>query len=251
MGCENTSMTFWHVLNRGVEKRDIFLDSSDRVRFVHNLYEFNDSAPAMEYVRRPDPDVGPRRSHIREPIVSIHAWCLRPNHYHLLLSEREESGLTRFLMKLNVGYAKYFNERYEREGSLFQGRTKKVLVERGAQFNYLPHYIHLNALDELPGAERWRFRDGGVVENVDDAYDHLGKYRWSSYLDYTGKKNFPSVLTPLWTPKKYADSLREYLESAAERDDEDSRGRAPLWLEQIPMRHPCGTYEVPHGTGAH
>lgn len=117
------------------------------------------------------------------------------NHYHLLISEVIEGGLTRFLMKLNVGYAKYFNERHARIGTLFQGRTKKVLIEREGHFLYVLHYIHLNPLDYLAGTTRWRERDKSTIKSVREALDYLDGYRWSSYLDYCGKKNFPSVLT--------------------------------------------------------
>lgn len=128
-------MELWHALNRGVDGRDLFLDSQDYARFVHNLYEFNDSVPADNLWRLFDPTgmkgfVNPSFSRIRERLVDIHGWILMKNHYHLLLSERVEGGMSLFLRKLNVGYANYFNERYGRKGTLFQGRTKKVLVEK-------------------------------------------------------------------------------------------------------------------------
>jgi len=187
-------MELHHVLNRGVDKRKIFLDSQDYARFIHDTYEFNDTAPAQSYERRL-PNVGPTRSYIRERLVDIHGWVLMKNHYHLLLSELIDGGITRFLMKLNVGYAKYFNERYERSGTLFQGRTKKVLIKHEAHFLYILHYVHLNPLDYLTGAAEWRERDKNSIENTVEALKYLNGYRWSSYLDYCGKKNFSSVLT--------------------------------------------------------
>lgn len=184
-------MELYHVLNRGVEKRTIFEDNKDHTRFVHDLWEFNDTKPAPEFLRYRDlvnPDVG----RVRERIVDIHGWCLMKNHYHLLLSERVEGGLTLFLRKLNVGYANYFNERYQRDGSLFQGRTKKILINSDAYFLHILHYIHLNPLDFLKGARSWRTLE---IENAGEALAHLEKHRWSSYLDYCGKKNFPSIIT--------------------------------------------------------
>lgn len=114
------------------------------------------------------------------------------NHYHLLVSEKIEGGLTKFLMKLNVGYAKYFNKRYERTGTLFEGRTKKVLIESDAHFLHILHYIHLNPLDFLKGSADWRNLQ--ILDHV-AALKHLESYRWSSYLDYCGKKNFPEIVT--------------------------------------------------------
>jgi len=201
----------YHVLNRGVEKRDIFLDDGDRVRFVHNLYEFNDTRPANNTTRHMNDLVG--RSWEREPLVQIHGWCLMGNHYHLLLSEAEgvEGGLTKFIMKLNVGHAKFFNEKYKRSGALFQGRTKKVLIKRDAHFLHILNYIHLNPLDRLPDAKHWRERR---VEDVSRALAHLHAYRWSSFLDYCGQKNFPSLLTTglfQQNPGEYVRGLGEYL----------------------------------------
>jgi putative transposase len=193
-------MEIWHVLNRGVEGRDLFLDTQDFARFVHNLYEFNDTRPAENLSRLFDPSgmrdfVSPSFREERELLVTIHGWVLMKNHYHLLLSERVEGGMSLFLRKLNVGYAKYFNERYGRQGTLFQGRTKKIVIQRHAHFLYILHYIHLNPLDYMPGAEKWRVRSKGTIKNTREALRYLETYRWSSYLDYSGTRNFPSLLT--------------------------------------------------------
>ncbi|MEK7479938.1 MAG: transposase [Patescibacteria group bacterium] len=192
-------MELYHLLNRGVDKRKIFLDNQDQARFVHDLYEFNDSASATNTVRGLPPDspeaimfdlVG--RTSERDPIVDIHGWCIMGNHYHLLVSEIVDGGITKFIMKLNVGYAKYFNARYKRVGTLFQGRTKKIHINSDAYFLHILHYIHLNPLDFLRGAESWRTLE---IKKAKDALAYLDTYRWSSYLDYCGKKNFPSIIT--------------------------------------------------------
>ena len=192
-------MEIYHLMNRGVDKRQIFLDDQDRARFVHDLYEFNDSTAAGNTRRRMPADsleaimfdlVG--RTSEPEPIVDIHGWCIMGNHYHLPLSEHTEGDISRFIMKLNVGYAKYFNERYKRVGTLFQGRTKRIRITSDAHFLHILHYIHLNPLDFLKGSESWRSLK---IRDAQHALAYLQKYRWSSYLDYCGKKNFPSVIT--------------------------------------------------------
>jgi len=203
-------------MNRGVDGRTIFLDNQDRARFVHDLYEFNDIAPALEFSRATSrvSNVGRTTSYIRERIVDIHGWELMKNHYHLLLSERSEGGMTLFLRKLS-GYARYFNERHKRRGVLFQGRTKKILIARQEHFLYILHYIHLNSLDYLPGAKKWRERDKGSISDIRKVLEYLKTYRWSSYLDYCGTKNFPSILTKsLFSDslgKSYSSALKEYL----------------------------------------
>jgi putative transposase len=183
----------YHVINRGVDGRDLFLDDRDYLRFVHNLQEFNDHRPA-EHIRSRSADfVNPRSE--KERIVQIHGWCLMKNHYHLLLSEYIPGGLTLFIRKLNVGYANYFNERYVRKGALFQGRTKKVRIERDAHFLYVLHYIHLNPLDGLAGAKDWRVRNKNEITNSAITLRYLDAYRWSSYADYCGTPSFPYLLT--------------------------------------------------------
>ena len=209
-------MELFHALNRGVDRRNIFLDDSDRLRFVHDLYEFNDTRPA-EYPYRTIHDGDFVSPHMRERIVDIHGWTLMDNHYHLLLSELIEGGLTLFLRKLNIGYAKFFNERYGRSGTLFQGRTKKIHITQEAHYLYILHYLHLNALDLLEGAEEWRERSKNGIKDFKEALAHLNAYRWSSYLDYAGKKNFPSILTTdLFQEKSgdYVHELQSYLRDA-------------------------------------
>ncbi len=208
-------MELYHVTNKGVEGREIFADTQDYARFVHDLYEFNDTAPALEYNHALSrANVGRRTSYIRERLVDIHAWVLMKNHFHLLLSERTDGGITLFLRKLS-GYARYFNERHGRRGVLFQGKPKKVHVEQHRHFLYVPHYIHLNPLDYLPGARGWRQRDKGTIHNMSQVLSFVKDYRWSSCSDYMGKPNFPSVLTTSLFRESlgsdYESSLKEYL----------------------------------------
>jgi len=202
-------MELYHALNHGVEKRNLFIDDGDRLRFVHDLYEFNDTAPAPEFIKYREfvtPDI--RTVRARERIVDIHGWCLMGNHYHLLLSERVDEGLTKFLRKLNIGFAMYYNERYKRSGTLFRGRTKRIRINTDAHFLHILHYIHLNPLDFLKGAETWRTLE---IKNSNKALSFLEKYRWSSYLDYCGTKNFSSVITK----ELFGDVFRNYKKTLA------------------------------------
>ena len=196
-------MELYHLLNRGVDKRQIFLDDADRWRFVNGLELFNDVQPAENSVYffsktthgvesidlRGRYGEKPKK---RKPIIDIHGWCIMGNHYHLLVSEKVEGGLSKFLMKFNVGYAKYFNKRHERTGTLFQARTKKVHIESDPHFLHILHYIHLNPLDFLKGSADWRNLQ---ISDHAAALKYLERYRWSSYLDYCGKKNLPGIIT--------------------------------------------------------
>lgn len=135
------------------------------------------------------------------------------NHYHLLIAERVEGGLTLFLRKM-TGYARYFNDRHERRNKMLFERVKKVRIERQEQFLYSTHYMHFNPLDYLEGAKGWRERDKGDIRNTTEALAYLEKYRWSSYLDYCGTKNFPSLLSKerlFGSPQEYRASIKQYL----------------------------------------
>ncbi|MDP3948835.1 MAG: transposase [bacterium] len=185
----------YHVLNRGVDKRDIFLNDGDRLRFIHDLFEFNDENPLQNVTYNfkviARPNIGQEGKPNRMPrklLVEILAFCLMPNHYHLMLRQKSEGGVTNFMKRLNMGYARYFNEKYERSGALFEGRFKSVVVANEAHFLHLPYYIHFNPLDlAAPG---WRNRE---IKAYRKTLNFLKKYRWSSHLDYLGIKNFPSV----------------------------------------------------------
>lgn len=177
-------MEFWHLIGRGVEKRDVVMDKHDRLRFIHNLYALNDRNATPNYVLNVR-----REDHMRVQLVDIHSYCLMKNHYHLLVSERIKNGISLFMQKINMGYTKYFNNRYERSGALWQGKYRKVLIERDAHFLYIPFYIHLNPLDYV--APEWR---EGKVRDTRKILESLLEYRWSSHLDYLGVRNFPSII---------------------------------------------------------
>ncbi|MFA6408131.1 MAG: hypothetical protein WCW36_01465 [Candidatus Paceibacterota bacterium] len=217
-------MELWHIIYKGVDGRQIFIDNQDRARFVHDLFEFNDTAPAEEHKRRVlprDKNVGRATSHIleRERIVDIHGWKLMGNHVHLILSERIEGGLSHFLRKMS-GYGRYFNEIHKRRGTLLD-RTKKIRVEKSAHFLYILHYVHLNGLDDFPGAQEWRERDAGTIRDIDGAFAHMLADKWSSIRDYCGQKNFPSILTKSVFEERsggYEAELRAFMKNRTSED---------------------------------
>lgn len=207
----------YHIYNRGVEKRKIFLDKQDYLRFIHDLFEFNDETPAINttfyFDHLKNIEVQPR--YIKQPrklLVEILCFSLLPNHFHLLLRQKKDQGIIKFMQKLGTGYTMYFNQKYKRVGSLFQGRFKATLVKQESHFIYLPDYIHLNPLDAIE--PNWR---EGKIKNYKEAIRFLENYRWSSYLDYTGKKNFPSVTSRKFLlgffdgPEEYKKQIENWL----------------------------------------
>ncbi len=191
---------FYHIYNRGANRQNIFFDDQDYVRFVHNLYEMNDRNPALDFriyggQASGNGATGDLASMIprplREKVVEIIAWCFMPNHFHLMLWQSGREGIPLFMQKLGTAYAMYLNKKYKRSGHLFEGPFKAVLVTSDAQLVHLSRYIHLNPLDLV--ASGWK-EDG--MEDPSRAHIFLEQYRWSSYQDWIGKKNFPSVINP-------------------------------------------------------
>lgn len=182
----------YHVYNRGVEKRLLFVDDQDYKRFTRNLGIFNDIKPVLNSGRESKINTGEKEIKSikqKKPLVDILAFCLMPNHYHLLLKQKEDNGISKFMNKVGVGYANYFNLKYNRVGSLFQGTFKVVLVNNESQFLYIPYYIHLNPLDlKIPN-----WRENGI-NKTKIAIEFLNSYKWSSHRDYAGKSSFVNIL---------------------------------------------------------
>lgn len=190
----------YHVYNRGVDKRDIFMEEQDYLRCIHDLWEFNDRNPAAHPYYKPQySEVGlPKVSRAiirklpqrppRQLLVKLHAFCLMRNHFHLFVEPLSDTAMTEFMRKLGTGYTNYFNLKYKRSGALFQGIFKAVQVDHDSYFMHLFYYIHCNPLDYK--FHSWRERK---IDAPGAALKYLENYRWSSFPDYIGKKNFPSV----------------------------------------------------------
>jgi len=177
----------YHVYNRGVEKRKIFLENRDYVRFIHDLFILNNenSVSNINYYFEGyaiEKNLIERKP--RKLLVEILAFALMPNHFHLILRQKANNGIVRFMQKIGVAYSKFFNQKYDRVGSLFQGRFKSVILENESHFLYLPFYVHANPVSLMNGKSSVRKMMG-----------YLESYRWSSHLDYSGKHNFPSVIS--------------------------------------------------------
>jgi len=215
----------YHIFNRGVEKRKIFADKKDYFRFIHDLWEFNDQNAALNtayyldfahyretfsIVKGEKPEREPRKL-----IVEILCFSLMPNHFHLLLRQLVDGGISLFMRKLG-GYPLYFNKKYNREGPLFQGRFKAVNIKTDAQSTAVVSYIHLNCVELTE--PKWKEK----IFNPLAAIKFLESYRWSSYLDYIEIKNFPSVINKnfltevIGEPKEFKKMTEENILNKAE-----------------------------------
>ena len=143
---------YYHVYNRGVDKRKIFLDQSDYARFMQSLIEFNQVPPVGSMYQNSFRDKELRSS--TPKLVHIVAYCLNPNHYHLIVRQDKENSLAKYMQRLGTGYTNYFNDKNDRSGALFQGRYKKVLIESDAYLLHLSVYVNLNnKIHQLPDNE--------------------------------------------------------------------------------------------------
>lgn len=175
-----------HACNRGFNKHTVFEKDADFCRFVESLYKFNNKNGAVRFRGKnlfADPPPQDR-------IVDILKWSLLPNHYHILLHEKVDGGAVEFIKRLGNGYTKYFNIRNERSGYLFQNSAKIIPIETARHFLHIPFYVELNPLDVFD--KNWR---SNGVKNVSGALAFMKSYRWSSYRDYEGKRDFSSLLS--------------------------------------------------------
>lgn len=214
----------YHVYNRGVEKRNIFLDEQDYAVFLHLLKYYlspinlEDIHPLMEFQNFTI--VRPRPLANIEKEVNLLAYCLMPNHFHLILQQISMSGVTKLIRRIATTYSMYFNKRYKRVGYLFQGRYKASLIESDYYLLHLSRYVHQNPLD-LPGMTR-----SNLVSYPYSSYSYLLGNRHASWvkpdfiLSFFNRKNMPPSLN------KYP-SYQEFVEKT-EIDSRETLGNLAL-----------------------
>lgn len=140
---------YYHIFNRGVDKRIIFQDLSDLNRFFQSMQEFNTIKPIGSIYANTLPKNKLRRK-LRHSVskdkklVDFVCYCLNPNHYHFILQQLTDKGIEKFMHKLGMGYAKYFNSKYKRNGVLFQGKFKAVHVNSNEYLLHVSAYVNLN-----------------------------------------------------------------------------------------------------------
>lgn len=201
---------FYHIYNRGADKIDIFVNDSDKDRFLKLLFVCNNIEPITF---RSIKNLSLEKIERGETLVDIGAYCLMSNHFHLLLREKTGDGITVFMKKLLTAYSMYFNTKHERTGVLFQGRFKAEHADSDEYLKYLFSYIHLNPVKMIDA----KWRENGIV-NHSKAERFLEKYEYSSYLDYLNytrdknlilnKKTFPSYFGK---PNDFKECVREWL----------------------------------------
>lgn len=181
---------YYHLYNRGNGKQEIFLDEEDYDRFIKLLYICNSENKFVFRESIVESKIEAFDFEIGTPLVSILSWVLMPNHFHIVLishrSDLWEKGInpiTEFMRKLSTAYVMYFNKKYGRSGSLFEGKFKSRHIGEENYFNYIFSYVHLNPIKLIQ--KDWK--EKGIIDK-NKAKDFLEKYEYSSFQDYFGKK---------------------------------------------------------------
>jgi putative transposase len=182
---------YYHIYNRGNNKQKIFRDYKDYDRFVKLLFLCNSSKKFNFKEDIVQSKISAWDFKRKDQLVAIGAWVLMPNHFHLYLislpklpkqgfgKSKEKNNITEFMGKLCTAYAKYFNKKHDRTGSLFEGKFKSVHVENENQAKYLFSYIHLNPIKLIQ--PDWK--EIGI-KNKKETIDFLNTYKYNSYHDY-------------------------------------------------------------------
>ncbi len=140
---------FYHIYNRGVDKRNIFVNEFDYERFLLCILLLNDEKEGWLDVWRNLPNkekevINFRRLNLRKPLVEFIAYCCNPNHYHFIIRQLENRGIEKFMHRLGTAYTMFFNKKYKRSGALFQGRFKSIHIDSNDYLLYLSAYVNKN-----------------------------------------------------------------------------------------------------------
>ena len=204
------SNSFYHIYNRGVAGQKIYRDEADYKMFLFYLKFY---LSATNSLQGPTLKVSPsRQSNNYFGKIKLAAYCLMPNHYHLLLHQTDKYLIKDFMKSMGTKYSLYFNRKYKRRGPLFEGNYKAVLIDQvdsNDQLIYLSKYIHLNPIGILPSRS------------------NLEGYKYSSYGNYLGLFSQdwvkPQLVLKPFTQenkvisyKKFVEQLEEDLDSIKE-----------------------------------
>lgn len=175
----------YHIYNRAVNKQVIFHEVSDYARFLFLILYFQSPASFPKigravgnYVKRLAFDIVNEKEVIRHRTVELVAFCIMPNHFHLIVKEKEEGGIAAYMHRVMTAYAKYYCAKYGKSGHVFQGTYKAILIVDDRQLLYLSAYIHRNP------------------RNISKWIDKENQYRWSSYQDFVEVNRWGEILLP-------------------------------------------------------
>ncbi len=210
--------SYVHICNRGAKKMQIYRQKSDLSRLVAGLFYFNSTYLPVNWTRDVEAEGGlhkliwPKSWGDREPLVAILGYAIMPNHFHLILKEIRDGGVSAFMHKFSMGYSKYINARYDESGSLFQGRFKAKIIEDNTYLRHLAAYVLVKNPFEI-------YPSGGLIgaaEHFTDAYEWAIQYPLCSLAEYVGRHTSPiltkDVFSELFTePNEFKVFAEDYI----------------------------------------
>ena len=188
---------YYHIYNRGNSRQSIFLTEADYERFCALLYLSNGTTSVdfrnIDQDKIFEFDRG-------EQQVAIGAYCLMPNHFHILLTPLVEGGVTTFMKKLSTAYSMYFNKKNFRTGALFEGKYKSEHADDDMYLKYLFSYIHLNPVKLIQSD--WKEKG---VKDKEEVLQHLKNYQYSSYIDNSLVRSESAIIDREKFPEYFTD----------------------------------------------
>lgn len=179
---------FYHIYNRGVNRYKIFFSSGDWDHFQKLLYICNRVDGKKQNISRLK-EKNLSQIYREDTLVNICAYALMENHFHLLLHEKVDGGITRFMHRLMTSYSMYINKKYNRSGPLMCRPFRSKHVDSDEYFRWLISYIHLNPLDQVE--PKWKEKG---IKSKDKALNFIKKYKYSSYQSYFVNENDLSLI---------------------------------------------------------
>lgn len=209
---------FYHIFNRGNGKQNIFNNKKDMYRFLQAMLISNNNnlGPSLSDLERRKQGYTlveikkllDLQEISQEPLVHVYADCLMQNHYHFLLQEIEEKGISRFMHRLGNSYGRYFSIKYDRPGALFQGRFKVIEVKTDEQLKYL--LVYINVLNPAELVEP-NLKELGI-KNPDRVWKTVQDYSWSTHQEYMGRRE--SILVEKGFLEEFFPTSESYLNFA-------------------------------------
>jgi Transposase IS200 like len=213
-----------HVIKRGARGMNIVRDEKDSHRFISLLYYLNDEYKndywedeLIDLAPFERPDSWPKR----KPLVDVLAFTLMPNHFHLVLREIKDGGVSRFMQRLGGSMSMYHNLKYKEKGTIFQGAYKGRTVDDDAYLRYLASYVMVKNVFEL-------YPHGGLLgarKDFKKAWDWAQQYPYSSLPAYSGESDSPviaenNIMRQMFSsPKAFKSASFDMIEAYLEKFD--------------------------------
>jgi REP element-mobilizing transposase RayT len=189
----------YHIYNRGNNKQEIFHDKEDYFRFMSLMFACNslNNFKSDSLNKNQTPYSFERGN----TIVSIGAYCLMFNHFHILIKQKTENGISKFMQKLCTSYSMYYNKKYQRTGSLFEGKFKSKISDSDRYLKYLFSYIYLNPIKNIDS----NWKEKNIIYKKDIKF-FLKNYEYSSFMDFFNKRIHFMILEQKAFPEYFANT---------------------------------------------